>query len=457
MTNDMTTGKPLKTILFFLIPMLIGGIFQQFYNITDTLIVGHVVGSRALAAVGASASTSFFLLSVVTGLTNAFAIVISQYFGAKDEKMVRKTTASAVYICVLSALALCLIGLFFSRPLMKLLQTPEDILDDAALYIQICMVFSAGQVVYNGAASILRAVGDSKTPLYFLILSTVLNVALDLLFVIVFDMAVRGVAVATVIAQILSAVLCVIYMIRRFPIFRLKRSDWKLDLPNLLEILKIGSSMSLQSILLSVGDMTINAVINSYGTNVIAAYTAGLRVQQFASLSSFNLAQAFAVYAGQNLGARKFSRIRHGMRQATFLCLGITLLSTVIVFLFGDNITRCFISSSDPYLEEIVIYSRGFLRTTSLFYPFLGLIWLYNNALRGMGDIVVPFLSSMIELTVKVGLSLLFSFWFGYLGVWWANPIAWALGLVPSLIRYYRRRWMALADRFAPIDPDIAE
>ncbi|CAM3890591.1 MATE family efflux transporter [Lederbergia lenta] len=447
MIKDMTEGRPLKLIFAFTMPMLIGGVFQQFYNVADTLIVGNFVGSRALAAVGATGSTLFFILSLTMGLTNAFSIVMSQYFGAKNEEMVRKTMISSIYITLLCIIILCFVGIFGARSLMELLKTPHDIIDDATLYIQICVGGSVGLLIYNGAAAVLRAVGDSRTPLYFLILSSILNVLLDLLFVIVFDMAVMGVAIATVIAQVISAVLCVLYIYKKFHIFRVSRSDWSLHWGNIGMISKIGVPMGLQSLLISIGEMAVTGVVNAYGTNAVAAYTTSLRVQQFATLAYLNIAQAFATFAAQNLGAKKPDRIQDAFKKVALITVGLSILSSILIFLFGDVIIRWFISDQDSHLETIVEMSGEFLLISACFFPFLGLIWLYNNTLRGMGVVTIPLISSVVELISKVGLSLLLGMMFGYIGVWYAGPIGWALGLIPSFIEYHSGRWKRLADR----------
>ncbi len=229
MTKDMTRGPTLKLIASFALPMLIGGLFQLLYNMVDMLIVGKINGSRDLAAIGATVSATFFLLSVTMGLTTAFSIIIAQYFGAKKIKMVRATLTSAIYISIACAVILSLAGFFGSRPLLRLLQTPSDIIDASTVYLQICIGCGSGLVAYNASTAILRAVGDSRTPLYFLILASVLNVLLDLLFVAVFGMGVVGVAVATVISQITSAILCIVFIIKKYPIFCITRAEMRFD------------------------------------------------------------------------------------------------------------------------------------------------------------------------------------------------------------------------------------
>ena len=449
---DMTRGKPLGLIIRFSIPMLIGGVFQQFYNIIDMLIVGNVNGSRDLAAIGATSSANFFILSITLGITVAFSVVVAQHFGANNLRMVRKAFVSSIYITAACTVGLALVGIFGARPLMKLLQTPEDIIDSSVIYIQVCMGGGIGLLVYNGASSVLRGIGDSRSPLYFLILSSILNVILDLLFVITFGMGVKGVAIATVISQIISAAVCVWYMLRRYSFFRVRREDFAPSRTTIATILKIGLSMGLQAVFLSIGDMVVTSLVNTYGTNVVAAYATGNRVQQMATLLYFLLSESFAVYAGQNLGAREIGRIRSGFNNVVLIVLGMSILSAVVVFFFGDSLVRWFISDSDPHIGDIVAIALGMLRISSLFYPFLGLILLYNNTLRGMGEVLTPIVSGVMELWGKIGLSILLGAYYGYVGVWFAIPVGWVFGVIPVMWRYHRGGWEKQAGKITNAD-----
>lgn len=252
---------------------------------------------------------------------------------------------------------------------MILLKTPDDIIENSIIYLRICVGLSFGQLFYNGAASILRALGDSKTPLYFLILTTVLNIILDLIFVVLLNMNVAGVAIATVISQMISAFLSILY-IKKFPILKLSKDDMSFDSNNLLMIIKIGLSMSVQAIFLSIGEMIISGVVNTFGTNVVASYTTGNRINQFASMAFFVISEAFAVYTAQNFGAGKIDRIKSGFKSIILLSLSLSILATVIIFLFGDHLVRIFISSNDEYIDIISEICKGYLRISSLFYPF---------------------------------------------------------------------------------------
>lgn len=448
----MTRGNPLHLIVSFTIPMLLGGVCQQFYNLIDMLIIGNANGSRDLAAIGATASPLFFILCFAMGLTVAFSIVIAQHFGANNLRLVRRTFVSAIYVTAAATVCLSLVGIFGARPLMRLLQTPDDIIDGAVIYIQICVGGGAGLLVYNGAAAVLRGVGDSRTPLYFLVLSSLLNVLLDLLFVLVFGMGVAGVAIATVIAQTVSAAACVWYTLHRYAFFRIGRADLVPNRKNITDVLRIGISMGLQGLFLSIGDMVVAGMVNSFGTDVVAAYATGNRIQQIATLVFFTLSEAFAVYVGQNLGAREVGRIRAGFKRVAVIVLALSLVSAALVFVGGDMLVRWFISKDDPHLADILAIACDLIRITACFYPFLGLIYLYNNTLRGMGEVWIPLASGLMELIGKIGLGLYLGWYYGYFALWFAIPIGWVTGMIPSMLRYHMGGWVRHAGRITHVE-----
>jgi putative MATE family efflux protein len=441
MEKNMTDGKPLALILRFALPMLVGSVFQQLYGIVDMLVVGNVIGSRALAAVGASAAAYFFAMAVVIGMTTGFTAIAAKRYGGGDEASLKKSFAATAYISLGIIIALALMGLYGAAPLLRLLNTPEDIFPNAVAYLKILLTGGAGMVLYNAAAALLRAVGDSRTPLIFLIVSSVLSMALDFVFIMGFGFGVEGAAYATVIAQCLSAAACLAYMARRFAVFRLKKPDWLPDRETVGAILRVGLPVSLQTMLLAVGDMAIFAVVNSFGADVTAAYATASRVMMTVMMFAMNLAMAYAVFAGQNLGAGNFARIRQGFRDTVVIMLALSLLMAGLVFVFGDAWVRFFIASADAHIEAVAAVARNAMRVPAAFYVFLGAIWLYNYTLRGMGDVVVPFVSGMLELAAKVGLSVAFAYGFGYAGVWYAMPLGWVVGLVPSVVRFHAGGW----------------
>lgn len=436
---DMTVGNPTKLLILFAIPMWIGGIFQLLYNMVDTIVVGRFVSLNALAAIGATGTTTMFLMLLGNAVTNAVCVVISQAEGAGKTDTMKRLVSHAAYLTVAASVIVGLFSLFCARPLMKLMQAPAEIIDDAVLYIQIvggCMIF---QNLYTGASSVLRAIGDSRTPLYFLILCSLLNVVLDLAFVLILGMGVTGVAWATVISQAVSAVLSILYMVKKYPHLCPDRASWQLDTAIVKEYLSIGLPMCFQSAVLSVGDMIITAVINTHGADIVAAYTIGSKVQNLATITFSNLAFSFSVYAGQNYGAKKFDRITDGLKKGLMLICGLAFLSTAIVIPFAKQLALIFMDATAS--DTVLTAAISMIRIQGVLFFALGSIWAVNSALRGMGLIPITLVSSAAELVSKIGLSLLLPIFMGYTGIWLAAPIGWVLGLIPSII--YLIHWAA--------------
>lgn len=437
--GDMTEGPILKQLIWFALPLLIGALFQLMYNMTDSIILGKFVGAEALAAIGATNTTTFGLLQVAVGVTNAFTVVLSQQFGAKQDQKMKRTVSNSIWITVVMSVLLG-VGIFLgARPLMELLGTPKNIINDSVLYVQIYGGLIAGQLFYNAAAAILKALGDSKTPLYFLIICSVLNVILDLVFVLVWHQGVRGVAWATVISQTVSAVLCMVYMFRKYPILRFNRKEAAADGEILGEILRIGIPLGLTNALLAVGMMVVTGVVNSFGSDIVAVYTVGGKVNQIATVSFGQLAFSCAVFAGQNYGARRNDRILKGIRQALGMVLALSAVSSVFIFAGAKYVALLFLNAEETGILGDTVQM---IHIVSFFYVFLGAIWVYNNALRGVGAVKATIFSSIVELAAKVGLSIWFASIFGYVGIWFAEPIGWILGLLVSGSIFHRKKWM---------------
>lgn len=437
--GDMTEGPILKQLIMFALPLFIGALFQLMYNMTDSIILGKFVGADALAAIGATNTTTFGLLQVAVGVTNAFTVVLSHQFGAKQEERMKKTVSNSLWITAVMSVLLG-IGMFFgAEPLMKLLGTPKDIINQSVVYIQIYGGLIAGQLFYNGASAILKALGDSKTPLYFLIICSVLNVILDLIFVLIWNQGVQGVAWATVISQIISAVLCIVYMFKKYAVLRFDRKEAAVDRKIMGEILRIGIPLGLTNALLAVGMMVVTGVVNSFGSDIVAVYTVGGKVNQIATVSFGQLAFSFAVFAGQNFGAEKYDRIMKGIKKALFMVVTLGAVSSVVIFAGAKQVSLLFLKADEV---GILKDSIQMIRIVSFFYVFLGAIWVYNNALRGVGYVKATILSSMVELFAKVGLSICFAKVFGYVAIWYAEPIGWILGLIVSSVIFHRKKWM---------------
>ncbi len=436
---DMTKGSPINLMLRFAVPMMIGSVFQSLYSMVDSAVLGRYVGADALAAIGATTSTTHLLLLLATSITSAVSIVISQYIGSGNEKKIRASVVSTIYLTVGVGILLGLVSLFAARPLMMLLGTPENIIDQSVLYIQLIGGLSLATFTYNSASSILRAMGDSTTPLIFLIICSVLNVALDLWAVIGLNMGVAGVAVATLVSQAISAALSIIYMFKKYPILRVGKADMKPDMKETATIFGMGAQMALQSALLSVGMMVITSVINGYGSSVVAAFTVGSNVQNLAAMLFSNFAFGFSVYVGQNYGARDIERIKRGVREIFILVGVLAAIATALSLIFANFLVSLYVKAEEV---EVVEASLSFVRIQAWFFPFLGWIWLYNSTLKGMGKITITMVSSFVELGSKIGLSIALPIILGsYVGIWYAAPIGWILGIIPDIIYYYGGFW----------------
>lgn len=435
---DMTQGEPTKLLILFAIPMLIGGIFQLMYNMVDTIVVGRFVSIDALAAIGATSSTTMFIMFLGQSVTNAMSVIISQAEGARREDLLKRAVAHAVYLMLGVGVLLGALALFGARPMMTLLQTPQNIIDQSVTYIQITGGLTIALIAYNGVSSILRAIGDSKTPLYFLIFSSLLNVVLDLLFVLALNGGVAGVARATVLSQLVSAMLCTLYMLKKHPRLRPDKDAWQFDGGMIREYLRIGLPMCAQNMVLCVGMFVITAVINSNGSDIVAAYTIGSKVEQLATVSFSNFAFSFSVYSGQNFGAKKYERIKDGMKKGMLIIGGLALLSTVVMLIFARPIAMIFMDASAANTEFVLEAATAMVWIEAILYVALGSIWAVNSTLRGIGAVKITLVSSMVELVSKIGLSLLLPLFLGYIGIWMAAPIGWVLGLIPSLFFLFR-------------------
>lgn len=437
-THDMTTGNPTKLILKFSIPMLIGNLFQQLYNMVDSIVVGRYEGKNALAAVGTTGPLNFFIFSLVLGLASGISIVISQYFGAKDEENVRKGFATASYTIVITSLIMGLIGFILSRPLLRLLNTPDSIINDSVTYMRIVCLGIIGIGVYNGIASILRAMGDSLTPLLFLVVACILNIILDLLFVIQFGLGVAGVAYATVISQIVAAVGCTIYALAKVKILRMPLNEFKPDKEIFKKCLKLGIPVALQNALVSTSVMALQSVINSYGEIVIAASTAAARIEQLILQPGMSVGVAVSFFTGQNIGAGNIERVKKGFKSASMVIIGFSLIMMPIIYFGGGSIMRLFTTSDDVEVVRIGIEA---LRVTCFFYSFVGMIFVTRNLLSGAGDVKIPMVMGFTEVVSRVIVSLVLSSFIGYNGIWWATGLTWFFTSIVGLIRYYSGKW----------------
>lgn len=433
MTKDMTSGNPLKIILFFSIPVLLGNLFQQFYNMVDTIIVGRYLGEEALAAVGSTGCLMFLVLGFANGIAQGFGVTVSHAFGAKDFRLLKHYVALSLLLTVLVSVALTIPTVAASRQLLLFMHTPDNILSMADDYIRVIFAGIILTMFYNVLSGILRGIGDSKTPLYFLILSSILNIVLDVFFIVTLQAGTAGAAYATIIAQGVSALLCFFYMFRKFDILRVSREDCYMDSIGIKNMLSIGIPMALNYSITAVGTMIMQSAVNVFGSSVVAAFTAASKVSNIATQTMPTLGTAYATYCGQNLGAGKYDRIYQGMRQGFFLCLAAALIAVGICLFGGRYIVSWFVSNPS---EEIFTYAMQYLAVASGFFLPLAMIFLYRNALQGLNEGLIPMLSGVVELVCRFGVIATVPASAGFFGVCFADPAAWVGTSIPLLITY---------------------
>lgn len=432
-TKDMTYGEPFHLILFFSVPLLLGNIFQQLYSMVDTIIVGKVIGTQALAAVGTTGPLNFLVLGFASGITSGFAVLVAQRFGAGDERGVRRAVTSATILISFFTVVLTLASVLGTRALLRMINTPDDIFEDAYRYIVVIFAGMVTMLVYNFLACVLRALGDSKTPLYFLILSSVLNIVLDLLFIVTFGLGVAGAAWATVISQGVSGILCFVYMEKKLPILHLQRDDWKAENWMYRRHLMIGLPMAFQFSITAIGTVILQGALNLFGSTTIAAYTAASKVEQLVTQPAGTFGVTMANYSGQNLGADRVDRIREGVTKCTILTLCFSVLASVILFTCGEALSSLFIEGEQP---EVVELAMTYLRICALFFPFLNMIFVYRNMLQGVGHSLMPLMAGVFELIARTIVAFTLPAVLGYVGICLAGPIAWVAAAVPLGITY---------------------
>lgn len=422
MLKNMTEGAPLKLIIPFMVPLLIGNIFQQLYNIADIIIVGRTIGVEALAAVGA-VSPLFMLAMVLTiGLSNGFTVVTGQRYGARDMDGMRRSIGTCIVLSIFFVLLIMgATHLIIDRALV-LMNIPKELLTDAYAYVMIIVDGLFAMMGYNLLSGIMRSLGDSKTPLYFLIVSSVVNVILALVFILYFGWGVPGSAIALVIAQAVSAILCAVYIYKRFPQLHISRCDFNLDWPELWAHLRMGLPMAVQFSVLGMGIIVSQSVCNKFGGQQIAGFTAAIRMEQLAIQPMISFGIAMAVFTAQNFGARRFDRIREAVRRCSMLSLSFSIAAAALLFLFGEEIIGIFL---DNPASEVMQAAHMYIAYTVPAYFFLSQIFIYRNACQGMGIGMVPMFSGVVELIMRSVAAIYLSSSYGYLGVCLAEPISW--------------------------------
>ncbi len=430
MTRDMTSGRPLTLILQFCIPMIFGNILQQFYNMADTAIVGRCINSDALAAIGSTGSVCFLVIGFATGLCTGLSIPVAQRYGAGDMKEMRRYIMNAVYIAAAAALLLTVLTMVFCRPLLRLMQTPESILDSAHSYLFVIFAGLTATILYNLLAGFLRAMGDSKTPLLFLAVSSVLNILLDFAMILIFDLGVMGAGLATVISQAVSAVLCLRYMYRKFDVLTFEADEMPFRRDCCTTLCSISLPMAFQFSITAIGSIILQTAVNGFGPTVIASVTAATKIQNVVAGPMESLGITMATYCGQNLGAGKPDRIRQGLSSSLVTSLVYAVIAYLFTFFLGQYFVYLFVSSEEVAFAAIMEHSLRYLRISGLFYPMLAVLFILRNSLQGMGYSILPMCAGITELFARI-----FAAWFlvdalGFLGVCLASPAAWLAAVV---------------------------
>lgn len=435
--KDFTEGNVSKQILNFSIPMLIGNVFQSLYSIIDSVIVGRYLGTKALAAVGASYPIIYFIIALVIGIGGGGSIVVAQYFGAKKYDKVKQAADTINLFLFGAGFVVAVSGIFLSRPILQLIQLPAELLDDASLFLKI---YLSGMMLFfgfNGAMSILRGVGDSKTPLYFLILSTILNIVLDILFIGSFGWGIAGAAWATVIAQGVAFILVMVYLNKYHKIlgYNFRRITFNREI--FRQCLRIGLPSGIQQTFVALGMTALMGIVNTFGTSVIAAYSTASRIDSLAMMPAMNFSMALSTFVGQNIVMQKMDRIRMGLMATIKMSLVVTVALTAVIILFGSNMMRMFTSN-----EEVISIGVEYLVVVALFYWSFNLMFVINGLLRGAGATLIPMVTTLVSLwAVRVPSAYGLSKVLGVTGIWWSIPIGWGVGMVGAYLYYRTGKW----------------
>lgn len=444
MAKDFTEGHPFKVIFLFSLPMLIGNIFQQLYSTVDSIIVGNFVGKNALAAISGSGSVQFLIVAISFGFTAGISVVLSQVYGAKEyDKLKRAFSTSLIFVLSL-ALLLGIIGIAISTPLLKLLGTPDDIMPDAVGYLRIMFIGMPASFLYNMCSSALRSVGDSKTPLYFLIIASIGNIVLDLLFVAVIPMGVIGAALATIIAQCLSGVLCMIYMNKKTPMFALTRKDLIYDKQIVSAIVNYGLPTAVQNSINSVSMLAVQKFVNYFGADMMAAYGITNRIESFVTMPIMNMALALSTYSGQNIGAGKVKRAKQGITATAAMQAIFCFVMAFILPVFAPNLIRLFGLAEDPHVVELGCLGISF---SARFYILFGLFQVFNQFHKGAGDTKFSMVASLCMIAVRIPIT----YWriyiakLGEVSIWVGMIAGWTTSLVVNFIRFVSGGWKGKA------------
>ena len=437
MTKNLTLGPPVRLIVLFTLPLLVGNLFQQAYAVTDAIVVGRLLGVDALAAVGASGSLQFLLIGFAMGASTGLGIPVAKAFGAGDLAAMRRSVAAGIIVSAAITVGIVLVGTLGSRFLLTLMGTPPELLDGAATFLQVFFTGAAATVAFNFLSAVIRALGDSRTPLLFLVVACLLNAGLVFLFVAVFHLGVGGAAAATVTAQAVSVVLCLVLISRRMPMLRLTRADWHLPPGLLRENAGLGLTMGFQMSVIAIGAAVLQYGINQLGADAVAAFTAAMRVDQAAVAPLASIGVAMSTYVAQNRGAGQWHRIRVGMFRIALLAIALAVVLGGLILVFGTNLARLFFSDGN---DGVVAMTHKYLIINGALYSALAVLFLLRNAIQALGATTVPTIAGIGELVARASVGLFLIERIGFLGACVAAPLAWLAALVPLVASWFLER-----------------
>ena len=457
MEKDMTKGSPMKLILGFAVPLLFGLLFQQFYSMVDTIIVGHYLGVNALASVGATGSVNFLIIGFCMGVCNGFAIPIAQEFGAGNEKNLRKYVTNSVWLAVVFAIVMTITVVLLCRPILRLMRTPDNIIDGSYSYIVIIFLGIPVTYLYNMTSAIIRSLGDSKTPVIFLTMAALLNIVLDLICIIIFHWGVAGAAIATVISQAAAGICCFLFMRRKFSVLQMSKEDWMRDRIFIEKLCSMGLPMGLQYSITAIGSVILQSAVNGIGSDAVATVTAGSKLSMFLMCPFDAMGSTMATYGGQNVGAGKFDRVSKGLRSCVLLGAVYSVIALGAVLLIGDDMLLLFLDKSETAILE---NAKWYITTNVCFYFLLALVNIVRFMIQGMGYSKLAVFAGMFEMIARGLAGFVLVPIFGFTAVGFANPLAWLFAdafLIPAYIharkdverirqRHAANRESALAD-----------
>ena len=435
--TDLTEGKVWKVIVRFAVPLLVGNLLPQFYNITDSIIVGQFLGKEALAAVSASFFIYYFIISLVIGVGSGTTVVISQLFGAKQYQKVQLAFSSFFIFMLVGGIILSIAGIIFAEPVFRLTNTPEEVIPQAVAYFRIYIGGTFLFVTFNSIISILRGVGESVRPMLFILITTVLNIAFDLLFILVFKWGIEGAARATVVSQGIGMCIALAYVNNTHPLLSIKKQDMLFDWKLFKESLKIGLPTSVQQCAIALGLIALLGIVNSFGTNTLTAYGAAGKIDTIITQAILTLSGALAAFCGQNIGAGRLDRVKKGVQFTMYTNIALGLLTFAAVYLFGNEMMRIFTKDID-----VVAIGKEYLLIIGGFFIVHGALNVYNGALRGAGDTLFPMITSLVCLwLIRIPLAYYLSSWLGRNGIWWAIGISITIGLIVTFVYYKMGFW----------------